>query len=560
MKSNSLQELIQRVGRSTGIACREVLYQLRVAEPSHFVFHLMASAVACRASRVQARNDELDFVFEWNGLPPSPEALIDLYASFQQTSCDERTRYLSLGLNSAFATGIAQLQLESWDGRQGLRLIMTPAGQEHQRLQLDPFAGQGWCLRIRFLERCNFRSLARAVNHLTQKGLPECDALEQRCNWAGPNLLLDRIPLNQRVEPGRAMAWSWLFPQESMPHLEFNFIPPRQGLQLSQAPQVPFYALLAFDAHLLPWKGLRAIVNGVTTLGNIDLAFRDLSVLLAAPNLECDVNFHHLIRTPALAKVTEILDSIAARLAEELRSRPDMIGFDQAEQASRIFEDLSKYYTSQERPDLAINALRSALEYREQVLGAVHPDLVDGWTRLLEWNRSLGDPQAVLPIQERLIPLLRASGENHIRKHRVAEGTALLKRALELEEQLPQPPEGLSVRYHELAVLVKEHRLSGSEELFQKALTLQKSEPDQDPHLTLKSVFELADRHRANRKHAEAEVQARKALELAEELHGSETRELVPYLKLLAEILKASNRYAEATDYESRATLLRFKR
>lgn len=560
MKSKSLQELIQNVGRQTGIAAREVLYQVRSSDPSHFVLHLVASAVACRASRMQARNDELDFVFEWNGVPPKPEALVDLYASFQATSGDERTRYLSLGLNSAFATGIGELQLETWDGNQGMRLALSSAGQSHQFLRLDPFSGQGWAMRVRCLQRTKFRSLARAVNHLSQRGLPECDALEQRCNWTGPELLVDRFPINQKVEPGRALAWTWLFPEESMPHLEFAFHPPRAGLQLSQSPRVPFYALLAFDSHLLDWKGLRAIVNGVTVSSPVSLHFRDLSVLLSAPHLEPDVNFNELFPTPNLKKITEVIEAVAAQLAYELMQRPEMIGFDQAEEAARIFEDLSKYYVAQERQDLAVQALRATLEFREQILGAVHPDLVDGWTQLLEWNRRLGDPEAVLPIQERLIPLLRAAGENHVRKHRVAEGTTLLKRALEMEELLPEPSEDLAVRYHDLAVLVKEHRLPGSEELFHKALALQKGESSEDPELALKTTFELADRHRANRRHADAEVHARKALELAENMLGRESKELVPYLKLLAEILKAANRYGEATDYESRATLLRFRR
>ena len=136
----------------------------------------------------------------------------------------------------------------------------------------------------------------------------------------------------------------------------------------------------------------------------------------------------------------------------------------------------------------------------------------------------------------------------------------MLKRALEMEEQLPDPPADLAQRYHELAVLVKEHRLPGAEELFQKALALQQQTPESSPTATLQSYFELADRHRANRRLAEAEVQARKALELAEQVHGKESKELVPFLKLLADILKSANRYSDATDFESRAMLLRFKR
>ena len=89
---------------------------------------------------------------------------------------------------------------------------------------------------------------------------------------------------------------------------------------------------------------------------------------------------------------------------------------------------------------------------------------------------------------------------------------------------------------------------------------MQQLTPESSPLDTLRSYYELADRHRANRRLAEAEIQARKALELAEQVHGRESKELVSFLKLLAEILKAANRYSDATDFESRAMLLRFKR
>lgn len=559
MARESIQSLIQAVGRHSGQAARELLYQARAEDPSHFVLQLVAAGVACKASRIQVRNDELDLVVEFNGNVPSPQALADLYASFEKTSSDERTRYLSLGLNSAFATGIGELQVDTWDGRSGLRLVLTPSSQSHQLLKMDPFGGQSWGLRVRCLQRSKFAALARAVKS-KDGGPPECQAVRERCSWAGPEIIVDRVPVNEELSAGRVLAWTWMEPQPPMPHLGFQIARPRLGLEISDPPPVPFYALMCLGAQGFDWSGLRAIVNGVTLPPLNALQFRDVSVVLSAPELEPDVNFTALRSTPFLEKVVEVLNTLSARLAQELMQRREQIGFDQAELGARIFEDLSRYYQRQGHQEDSLQALGACLELREQALGATHPDLVDGWTQLLELNRKVGNNDAVRPIQQRLIPLLRAAGENHLRKHRVADATNLLKRALELEEQLPEPPADLAVRYHELAVLVKENRLHGAEELFQKALSLQQNSPEASPETTLKSYYELADRHRANRKLAEAEVQGRKALELAEKVHGSESKELVPYLKLLAEILKAANRYSDATDYESRAMTLRFKR
>ncbi len=543
------------MGRHTGQAARDVLSQIRAEDPSHFVLHLIAAAVGCKAQRIQVRNDELDLVVEWSGQPSTQQQLIDLYSGLDSRGPH---RYLAVGLNSAFATGIGELHLDSWDGRSGVRLVLTPTSQSHQLLKLDPFQGQGWCIRIRCLQRTKFGALARAVSN--RQGGPECDAVCQRCNWAGPDILVDRVPINDEVTPGRVLAWALLQPSVPMEHLRLNYIRPRLGLELEQTPDTPFYALLAFGSQSWDWTGLRAIVNGVTLPPGRALRFRDLSVLLSAPGLEADAYFKILANTPSLETTLEIIETTAARLAAQMLQRRELIGFDQAELCSRIFEDLSRFYITKGRQDLSLQALQGSLELREQVLGGTHPDLVDGWSELLELNRQVGNQEAVLPIQQRLVPLLRASGENHLRKHRVGEAALLLKRALEMEEQLPQPPAGLAQRYHELAVLVKEHRLAGSEELFQKSLQLQQSCPSASPESALQSLFELADRHRSNRRLAEAELQARDALAKAEQVFGQESKELVKYLKLLAEILRAANRYGEATDFESRAMLLRFKR
>lgn len=560
MKRETFQSLIQTVGRHSGQAARDLLYQqARSEDPSHFVLHLVATAIAGRATRVHVRNDELDLVVECDGTPPAPQAIAELYGSFENTARDERTRHLSLGLNSAFATGIGQLELETWDGRQGIRLILTPTSQSHQILRVDPFQGQSWSLRVRCLQRTKFLALARVVSNRAE-GPPECQAVRERCNWAGPEVMVDRFAVNDEVLPGRALAWAWLEPEEPMPHLLFRFARPRMGVELGGLPRVPFYALVTIGPQGLDWTGIRAIVNGVSVPTAYPLQFRDVTVLLSAPHLEADVNFSSLRPSPSLEKIMEILTAICVRMATDLLDRRASIGFDQAEMASRLFEDLSQYYQKNQQQEASLQALAACLELREQILGATHPDLVDGWTQLLEQNRLIGNVEAIRPIQQRLIPLLRASAENHIRKHRIGDATALLRRALEMEEHLPEPPPDLARRYHELAVLVKEHRLAGSEELFQKALSLQQQSPEQSPETILKSYYELADRHRSARRLAEAEVQAVKALELAEQIYGKESKELVPYLKLLAEILKSANRYSDATDYESRAMTLRFKR
>ena len=124
---------------------------------------------------------------------------------------------------------------------------------------------------------------------------------------------------------------------------------PRHGLELQEKPPVPFYALLAFGSESWDWNGVRAVVHGVSVPQPVPLAFRDLSVLVSAEEIEADVHFNTLRTTPALERILEILNTVGARMATDLMARPEQIGFDQSEVAARIFEDLSHFYQRQQR-------------------------------------------------------------------------------------------------------------------------------------------------------------------------------------------------------------------
>lgn len=536
----------------------------RTDDSTLFALHSMAAAVAGGATRFALRNDELDLVMEWNGEPPAHTTLGEM-GNLPEGAPDLRVRHLRKALDSAVAAGVAQVRLETWDGQHGVRLVRSRQGLQWQILKLDPFGssgGGGWAVRIRCLESSRLRTLARAVGQMSAAASqPEAQALRDRCAWCGPELSADRVPLNEEVQPGRVLGWCVLAPEQPRPHLAPRFARPRGGPELLPRQTVPFYAQLSLGAQGAE-PGVQAVVGGVVLPIGHTLGIRDCSVVLAAEGLECDPSFTRLLPTPALDKVLELLEIYVLRMARELLEQQSGIGYDGAEVAGRIFADLAAQELRRENHEVALRALRASLELREGVLGAAHPDLVDGWCQLMDWNARYGDAHQSLALQQRLIPLLRASGENHLRKHRVAEGASQLRRALELEETLPaesRPPD-LARRFHELAQLLKDNRLPGAEELFSRSLALQQASASGSPETQLDILVELADRHRGNRRYPEAELKAREALTLAESLHGDSSKELIRPLKLLADILKASNRYGEATDYESRAMLLRFRR
>ena len=156
--------------------------------------------------------------------------------------------------------------------------------------------------------------------------------------------------------------------------------------------------------------------------------------------------------------------------------------------------------------------------------------------------------------------ILRLVANQHRSRRRVADAIEALQKAIMLEEQLsPQPP-GLAEDFRSLALLMKENRVPNSEVYLEKALACQAEANDPLDPAQADNLLALADQYRSQRNFVQAEKSARQALQLVETIHGTDNPKLVPFLQLLADILKASSRYAEGTDFERRAVRLRFLR
>ena len=513
------------------------------------------------ATFIAVQSDALDFTVEFDGRPFTSQQLQDLFSGSELFSAEMRFRKLALGLNAAFTTGVDTLHVETWNGSSGVRLVMTPTSQSSQPVRVCPMVNSGSTTRIRLLERAKLRMVTKMVTRFQNaKGLPELEALKQRCCHAGPTISVNGLRINEPVDLGACFSWRQLRPNPLIPALELTGVRPKRGFIAEKASTGPFYALIALGSRFPETKGLRVVAGGVLVSVPQTLILRDASVVAAAYGLEGDITNTQAVMNETCGRLVELINAELLDMGLELFRERHRVEADELGVAAAVLEDLSQHWELEGRLDGAQEALEACVDFRVRQLGPVHPELLPSLERLADLCRRTEKDERLLQLIEQQVPILREQARNHLQRHRSEEGVMCLQRALEMEERLAHPPPDLAQRYHELAVLMKEFRLPGSEGLFLKAVALQERHPEADPARNMESLRELADRYRVNKQFIEAESTARKALELAEKTLGEKHTGLVPYLKLLADILKASGRYGEGTDYESRAMLLKFRR
>ena len=548
-------------GRGVGLV-RQALNSITLNDPTDFILLLVASAVAGGASFIAVQSDTLDFTMEFDGRPMTPQQLQDMYAGTELCTVDLQTRKLALGLTAAFSTGVDSVQVETWSGTAGVRLNLTPTGQTSQAIRVCPMSAPGATMRVRLAERAKLRMVTKVVTRFQNSHtLPELDVLQERCLHAGPSITVNRLRINQSVDLGPCFSWRLLRAEPPMAALELTGVRPKRGFIAEKASPGPFCAVLALGSRFSETRGLRLVAGGILVKVTQPLVFRNASVVAAAFGLESDVTNSQAILNDTATHLIEFINRELMDMGLELYRERARVQADELEVAASLLEDLSAQWELEGRVEGAQEALAACLEFRVRHQGPLHPELLPAMERLSELCQRSGQDERLHDLIGQQIPILREQARNHLLKHRCAEAVACLQRALDLEERLPDSASspGFAQRYHELAVLMKENRLAGSESLFLRAVALQEGQPGA-PGQSMESLRELADRYRVSKQFDEAESTARKALAMAEEVLGPNDPGLIPYLKLLGEVLKSSGRYGESTDFESRAVMLRFRR
>src|SRR5471032_1988309 len=130
-----LRRTLMGVGNKGVGLVRQALNSIKLNDPTDFSLQLVASAVAGGASFIAVHSDALDFALEYDGRPLTSQQLQDLFGGTELFNVDLQIRKLALGLTAAFATGVDNVQVETWNGNTGVRLTLTNTSQNCQPIR-----------------------------------------------------------------------------------------------------------------------------------------------------------------------------------------------------------------------------------------------------------------------------------------------------------------------------------------------------------------------------------------------------------------------------------------
>lgn len=554
-----LGKLFGGVGNITAQVVRKGLNQITLGDPTDYILQLVASAVAGGASYIEVWNEAQDFLIEFDGVPVGSKQLQNLYSNLQSTSL--QLRKLALGLNSAFATEIDQVVVESWDGTSGCRLTLKAGDQKVDPLRAAPSPNPRTTMRLRFQERSKLRTVTKLVTRFSGTGLlPEGEALRNRCAHAGPVISVSKLKINQPVDLGPCLVWRYLCPETPIPSLELRVTKPRRGLVSERVSSGPFYAVLALGRPG-PFKGFTCIAGGATLPAEETLRFSGASIVASAGSLESDLKHSRISPNSTYVNLLGILEQEMVLMALQLLDSLDTLSSEDKVEAAPILDDLATYLLEKHEHRHLEKVLRAVVEIRERCLPPGHQDLMNSRFRLADYLSEHDRQDEALPIYERLVPSIQSIAHNHLSKHRIDEAVNEFQRALELKMVISDPTSpALAKEFHDLGEICKENRHPAAEDLYRRALQIRELRVKDEPQPVIDTLYGLADTYRSRKLLAEAENLSRRALQMTEEIHGPNHPSLVPHLKLLAEILKGLGRYGECTDLDSRAMLLKYRR
>ncbi|MBI3929899.1 MAG: tetratricopeptide repeat protein [Armatimonadetes bacterium] len=523
------------------------------------VLHFVAAGVAGQATFVSLTTRADEFVVEHDGRPPTPTQLQSLTVGVPRDGKERHLVLLALGLRAASENHSGAVVVEAWSEGVGTRLVLDSSERKVESFSERPFENDKVRLRISLREQGRLRQVTKLVTRLSGP-LPEIEEVRRRCLFAAPDILVGGRPINQPVEMSSCLVWRSLQPPEGTAAPRLRAVSPRHGL-CGQKDSGDFSAVLALCAETRDLRGLTMVVDGVCHAEpEADLGFSQACAVVEAPALDIELGHGGLAHNSGYVTLLRSLRRELFEMAEELLAKIDSLPQELLLPAARTLDDLARIYQAREEDAKLEEVYRAGLAIREKLLKPNNPDLLDCRLRLADFYYQRGREEEAAPIYDRAIPVLQGVAENHLGKHRYEEGIAAQHRALELLERISDPndPE-LGRRYHEFAEVCRENRSPRAEALYRRAVAIRERREREDPEALSESLYGLADIYRRQKMLSEAEESARRALKLMEEARG-ESRDLVPFLKLLGQILEGKGDYGASTDLMSRAMMLKYKR
>lgn len=232
---------------------------------------------------------------------------------------------------------------------------------------------------------------------------------------------------------------------------------------------------------------------------------------------------------------------------------------DRAEEALTFLEQNRTLLT--EAGFAPVDQDRVFLKLREKLSPSSDPRVLNNRLELASSLEAAGDTEESERLYREVLPVWESEALNHFDKYRFDEGAAVWQRALSLREKLGTDANALADKYLHLADIGNEQRMGIAEQAYRRALQLARSCGVENEEREYRILLGLAQVLKRNRVITESLSLAEEAERLMLKIQGQrETKDLVPVLKLQAEIHDLNNDYARSTELEQKAMLLKFKR
>lgn len=510
--------------------------------PSEAILCLVASAVRSGASRLEVRVQANDLVLSHDGRMLQVQEISQLGRA--NSACAE----LAEGLKLHFLNGGTSLHIDFLSD-----VGMHQASFSQNSLPSVSDADLSDLKLAKLTTRLVLKGSGnlRRVNQAMGGELPEVTILRKRCFLAPLAIEVSGRPLDRNSQLPDSLVYSENFNSQANRALELINLNAKQGNPV--------------DLRSLASQ-LRAISSGVCgiALDQASAGWYRLVDGLAVPLSE--INWP----SRTWGYITTSAQSTPQALNEEVLALVGALTLDLFKGLSSLSGELTLNalgYLEMQRSALLkmgvsqVDQDRAFLEARSQCSPSSDPKLVNNRLELAGSLLAAGQKEEAEKLYRDILPVWESEALNHFDKYRYEEGASLWQRALDLHERLGSDPRILAEKYLKMAEVGRKHRLGFAEQSYRRCLRLVKSFTQPDKSLEFKVLVGLAGVLKRNRVLTESLRIAEEAHQLFLEIHdGQENRELVPILKLQAEIHDLLDDYIRSTEFEQKALLLKFKR
>ncbi len=527
-----------------------------------YALFFVASAIQGQATFIDTYTLMERFVLEHNAKLPPVEMFQQLAGNILPLTAPSQLHSLNTALQHAREAGVGLITCNIWyGGKKGLSLYCTPTELKITPIDEPPFTNKRATWQIVMGERAKLRQAFKMLNRITGQGLlPEAEIILERCKYAPIPITISGSTINEAVDLYPCLAWKFLEPAEpSVHHPGLKARTPRNAFNKRTSSTTDLTAVFALGVEDPNINGLYLVTDGVLwCYRKQNPTFPNSTIIAHVPGLSFPPRDGE--DSPSLRKIIHQLEQELLDLAEAILTEIKDVPANKTEQAAQILRQLADYYSSREAPDKLEQIYQASLYLQEKSVSSSDEELLELRLKLASYHLREGNTSKARELYQQVIPIYEKTSENHLAKYRYSEAITFKEKALQLMSQVTdQTDTQLAAKYLELAELCREHRDHRAEPFYKEAITrLEKADPV-NVKLLADAMAGLADLYRTQKLYSQAEIYAQKAINILEDSHG-ESPILVPYLKLLGQILEAKGDYGASTDLMSRALALRFKR